>query len=206
MRTATTLSLAFSIGGILLLAGCSTAPNATGTASADSGLEQIVKAKLDSDPSVQAANIGVAANSARNEVTVSGTVPSETLRLRAVELAKSAQPNLVLTDKIQVKPAEVSRNDYTEDQGRAARDKAKALGNQVGKSLDDAWTYSIIMARLAADPDTSAIKVHVDVTDKVVTLRGRVGSVTAKTEAERLAKDTQGVSAVHNLLTVAPEG
>jgi osmotically-inducible protein OsmY len=197
---------ALSIGVILLLAGCSTLPNTTATGQADTDLAKSIQAKLDSDPGIQSANLSVTANGARNEATLSGTLPSENLRLKAVELAKSAQPNLVLTDKIDVKPPEVSRNDYTEDQGRAARDKAKQVGDQVGRSLDDAWVYSKIMARLAADPDTSAVKVHVDVTDKVVTLRGRVDTITAKTEAERLAKDTEGVTAVHDLLTVAPAG
>jgi hyperosmotically inducible protein len=192
-----------SIVGILLLAGCSTGSNTKAVGRTDADLEQIIKAKLDSDPPIQAANISVSANAASNEATLSGTVPSEGLRLRAVELAKSAQPSLVVTDKIDVKPQEVARNEYTEDMARAAREKAKELGNQIGNSLDDAWLYSKIMARLAVDPDTSALKVNVDVKNKVVTLRGNVDSAKAKTQAERLAKDTEGVTVVRDQLTVA---
>jgi hyperosmotically inducible protein len=199
MRTMTVLSLA----GILALASCSNVSNPKAAGTADSDLEQAIKAKLASDQSVQSADINVSANAARNEVTLSGTVPSEQLRLRAVDLAKSAQSNLVITDKIDVKPAEASRNDFTEEAAREAREKARQLGNNVGRSLDDAWIYTKIITRLAADPDTSAFKINVDVTDKVVTLRGRVGSPIAKTETERLARDTEGVTAVRDLLTVA---
>jgi hyperosmotically inducible protein len=200
------IETAISIVGILLLASCSTGSNTKAVGRTDADLEQSIKARLDSDPSIQSANIGVATNAASNEATLSGTLPSESLRLRAVELAKSAQPNLVVTDKIEVRPTEVSRNDYTEDMARSAREKAKELGNQVGRSLDDAWLYSKIVARLAADPDTSAITVHVDVTNKVVTLRGSVGTAEAKTQAVRLAKDTEGVIAVRDLLKVGSAG
>jgi osmotically-inducible protein OsmY len=202
MRTLTVLSIA----GILFVVGCSTGSNPQAAGPTDSSLEGAIKAKLASDPSIQNANIGVAANIAKNEALLTGTLPSEALRLKAVELAKSAQPDLVVTDKIDVRPPEVSRNDYTEEMGRATRQKAQELGDKVGRSLDDAWLYSKIVGRLAADPDTSAIKVHVDVTNKVVTLRGRVASENAKTQAERLAKDTDGVAAVHDLLTVASAG
>ena len=198
MRIAT----AILIVGIFLLAGCSSGPSTAVAGRTDADLEQSIKAKLDSEPSIQAANISVTANVASKHVTLSGTVTTEDLRLRAVELAKSAEPNIVLTDKIDVRPPEVSRNEYTEDMARHAREKAKEMGNQIGSSLDDAWIYSKIMGRLAADPDTSALKVNVDVKNKVVTLRGSVDSAQAKTEAERLAKDTDGVAAVHDLITV----
>jgi osmotically-inducible protein OsmY len=202
MRIATVISIV----GILLLAGCSTEPATKAVGRTNADLEQSIKAKLDSDPPVQAANISVTANAAANEATLSGTVSSEGLRLRAVELAKSSQPNLVVTDKIEVKPQEVARNEYTDDMARAAREKAKELGNQIGNSLDDAWLYSKIMARLASDPDTSAVKVNVDVKNKMVTLRGNVDSAKAKTQAERLAKDTDGVTVVRDELTVASGG
>ena len=202
MRTTTVLFIA----GLLLLASCSTTPDSAAAGQRDSDLEQAIKAKLNSDPLLHNANLAVSANATRNEATLSGTLPSEDLRLKAVELAKSAQPNLVLTDKLEVRPPQASRSDYSEDTARTTREKAKELGDKIGRSLDDAWPYSKITARLAADPDTSVVKINVDVTDKVVTLRGSVQTATAKTEAERLARDTEGVAAVHNQLTVAPAG
>jgi osmotically-inducible protein OsmY len=85
---------------------------------------------------------------------------------------------------------------------RQARDKANTLGNKVSNSLDDAWIYTKIMTKLAANPDTPATKIHVDVINNVVTLRGEVESTTPKLEAERVAKETDGVKRVNNLLKV----
>jgi osmotically-inducible protein OsmY len=47
---------------------------------------------------------------------------------------------------------------------------------------------------------------NIDVDNKVVTLRGHVGSAAAKSEADRIAKETDGVKTVHNQLSVAPAG
>jgi hyperosmotically inducible protein len=196
------IAIALSAAGILLLTGCSTVSNKA-VGPTDSELEQTIKDRLASDPAIQTANIKVAANTSNNQATLWGTLPSEDLRGKAVELAKSARPNLVVNDKIEVRPPEISRSDYTEDMARVTREKAKELGDQIGRSLDDAWLYSKIVTRLAADPDTSALKVHVDVTNKVVTLRGRVESPAAKTQAERLARDTEGVTAVNDQIEVA---
>jgi osmotically-inducible protein OsmY len=56
---------------------------------------------------------------------------------------------------------------------------------------------------LIADSQTPARKINVDVVNKVVTLRGAVESAAAKAEAERIAKETEGVGRVRNLLKVA---
>jgi osmotically-inducible protein OsmY len=41
----------------------------------------------------------------RNEITLSGTVRSGAAREKAIELAKSATPGVLVNDKIDVKPA-----------------------------------------------------------------------------------------------------
>jgi osmotically-inducible protein OsmY len=40
----------------------------------------------------------------RNEVTLSGTVRSRAAREKAIELAKSAKPGVLVNDKMDVKP------------------------------------------------------------------------------------------------------
>jgi osmotically-inducible protein OsmY len=59
-----------------------------------------------------------------------------------------------------------------------------------------------IVAKLLTDKDTPERKINVDVDHNVVTLRGNVDTVEAKTEAERLAKETDGVKRVNNMLKV----
>jgi osmotically-inducible protein OsmY len=101
-----------------------------------------------------------------------------------------------------VKPVEVSRSEYTEDMAREARAKAAALGDKIGKSLDDAWIHTKIVSKLATDPQIPTLKINVDVTAKAVTLRGQVESSAAQMEAGRIAKDTDGVTRVTNLLKI----
>jgi osmotically-inducible protein OsmY len=188
-----------SIVGILLLHACST--NGTNSsASSNSDMEQSIKTQLSSDPQLQV--IGVDAKADKNEVTLSGTVPTEDLRTKAVDLAKTGRPNLVVTDKIDVQPSQIARSEYTEDMARVAREKAKELGDKIGNSLDDAWIHTKIKAKLIDNPDTPSRKINIDVVDQVVTLHGQVETTAVKDEAERTAKQTEGVKRVNNRLKV----
>jgi osmotically-inducible protein OsmY len=72
---------------------------------ANAKLEQAVRAKLDEDPEIKAAKLTVSADVTRNHITLTGTVASEELRERAVELAKSAHAGVIVNDKIRVKGA-----------------------------------------------------------------------------------------------------
>ena len=82
----------------------SVAPGAGSPMTANAKLEKAVRARFDSDERVKAANLKVNADVTKNEVTLSGTVDSEALRARAVELAKSAHVGVIVNDKITVKP------------------------------------------------------------------------------------------------------
>ncbi|HEV2201995.1 MAG TPA: BON domain-containing protein [Bryobacteraceae bacterium] len=190
------------MAGLLGSLGCSnqgtpTTP-AVGATSAD--LKQVVQTKLASDP--QLARIDVAVDGDHNQVTLSGSAPSEQARSEAVEMAKAAQANVTVVDSIDVQTEGVARSEFTEDLAREARQKAKAVGDRIGQSLDEAWIYTKIEAKLASNPATPALKIHVDVFKSVVTLRGEVPSISAKQEAERIAKETDGVKLVHNDLEV----
>ncbi|HET8563532.1 MAG TPA: BON domain-containing protein, partial [Candidatus Binatia bacterium] len=68
-------------------------------------LKKAVEAKIKSDEQLKSAKIDVDANADKNEVTLSGTVPSQDLRAKAVDLAKSAHSGITVNDKIDVKPA-----------------------------------------------------------------------------------------------------
>lgn len=71
----------------------------------DSDLEQAIRVKFEGDPQLKDAKLDVDANADKNEVTISGTVRSQDMRTKAVELARSAQSGLTVNDKIDVKPA-----------------------------------------------------------------------------------------------------
>jgi osmotically-inducible protein OsmY len=174
----------------------------TTTKMSDSDLENSIKAKLDSDAQLKAANISVSASADRNEATLSGTVETQALRSKAVELVKSTHAALILTDKIEVKPRELTRAEWTEDKASEARTKAKGYGESVGNSLDDAWIHTKIVTKLIGNSATPERKINVDVNSNMVTLRGTVETMEEKNEAERVAKATEGVKRVTNQLKV----
>lgn len=93
---------------------------------------------------------------------------------------------------------------YTEEQAREERERAKANKETIGQSLDDAWVHTKIVAKLISDTQTPERNINVDVVDGAVTLRGEVETAEAKAEAERLAKETDGVKKVTNQLKVVP--
>ncbi|MGE0684991.1 MAG: BON domain-containing protein, partial [Candidatus Binatia bacterium] len=98
---------------------------------------------------------------------------------------------------------EVSRKDYTPQMAKEEWTKAKQLGEKVGNRLDDAWIHGKIVAKLVATAKASAPTVSVDVDNNVVTLRGTVQDAEQKTEAERIAKETDGVKRVDNQVKVS---
>lgn len=122
----------------------------------------------------------------------------------AVELARAAHAGLVITDKIDVKPRELTRADYTEEQATTEKGRAEKYGEKLGDSLDDAWIHTKIVAKLIGNADTPERKINIDVVNNVVTLRGTVETNEQKTEAERVAKETEGVKIVKNMLKVKP--
>ena len=70
----------------------------------DLELERSVRAKLETDERLKGA-VDVIAKAAKNEVTLSGSVPSNASRDRALELARSSRAGLIIHDRIVVKPA-----------------------------------------------------------------------------------------------------
>jgi osmotically-inducible protein OsmY len=193
---------------LLVFSGCGRTTDTTESPEAlpltDSDLADSIKAKINSDASLRAANLDVDANAVENRATISGTVPTESLRTRAVELAHSAKQGMILDVKVDVRPPDVARADWNDEYSRTASKMAKDSGDNVSDSLDDTWIHTKIVAKLIGDTDVSERKINVDVDKKIVTLRGVVSSAAEKAEAARIAKETDGVAKVVNLLKVDP--
>lgn len=197
------------LGVSLSLSGCTAADSPETTTGptvklhmTNQELENNVKAKFKTDAQLDAANLSVNANVDRNEITLSGVVGSESLRTKAIELAKSAQAGLIVTTKIDVKPGEISRAAYTKERALEERSIAKGRGETIGDSLEDAWIHTKITAQLIGNSATPERKINVDVTNNVVTLRGTVETAEQKDEAESVAKNTESVKSVNNQLKV----
>jgi osmotically-inducible protein OsmY len=169
----------------------------------DTDLKNKIETQLNSDPQLREANLSISADADANRATVSGTVETEALRTKAVEAAKASNPGLIVEDKIDVKPHEVARSEYTAEMARTEVERAKTHHETVGGTLDDAWIHSKIVGQLIGDKDTPERKINVDVDHGVVTLRGAVETAEQKQEAGRIAKETDGVKRVNNLLKVS---
>ena len=68
---------------------------------------------------------------------------------------------------------------------------------------EDAKITSKVKAKLTKEHAKNLVKLDVDTKDGVVHLKGTVPNEQVKTEAERLAKDTEGVVSVTNDLKVS---
>ena len=71
---------------------------------ANDKLEEAVRSMFAQDEQVREAGLTVQADITKNEVTLSGTVESEAVRSKAVELAKTAHAGVIVNDRIMVKP------------------------------------------------------------------------------------------------------
>jgi hyperosmotically inducible protein len=171
-----------------------------GAGTTESDLESIIRTRLGEDRQLKGAGLRVTVDAGRNVVTLSGAVETRAMRDRAVALARTARSGVVVHDEIEIRPREVSRSEYTEDDAREERERAKERGELIGDSPDDAWIHTNVVAILAGDPDASQGKIHVDVRNSVVTLRGVVETSKQRADAERVTKEIEGVKGVINQL------
>ena len=71
--------------------------------------------------------------------------------------------------------------------------------------INDAAITASVKTKLAADPEVAAHNIDVDTNQGVVTLSGHVDTREASQEAEKLARQTDGVLRVINNLTVGDQ-
>jgi hypothetical protein len=83
---------------------------------------------------------------------------------------------------------------------------ALASANCERRSVDDSVITAIVKSKLAADNETSSANVNVDTRSGVVTLTGVVTTKANKEQAERIARNTEGVTRVINNITVETNG
>jgi hyperosmotically inducible protein len=90
-----------------------------------------------------------------------------------------------------------------EQVGEALERGAEQVEAEVGPVLDDAAITARVKAKLIADPEINSFHIDVDTVDGRVALNGKVSSAEQRSEAEDLARGTQGVRQVVNLIQIA---
>jgi osmotically-inducible protein OsmY len=74
----------------------------------------------------------------------------------------------------------------------------------VGTYIDDTTLTTRVKAKFAEDKTVSALAIKVETFKGVVQLSGVAKSAAEKSQAERLARDTSGVTGVRNDIVVSP--
>lgn len=91
--------------------------------------------------------------------------------------------------------------------GGALERGAERIEQEVGpvaqEVLSDAAITTKVKAKLLADPEINPFQIDVDTVDGIVTLNGKVGSESVKAEAETIARGTEGVRDVNNVMQIA---
>jgi len=86
---------------------------------------------------------------------------------------------------------------------RGAQKVQAEVGPVAREVLNDAGITARVKAKLIADPEVAAVRIDVDTVNGRVTLNGKVSTEDQKAEAEKLARHTDGVVDVVNLIQVA---
>jgi hyperosmotically inducible periplasmic protein len=162
-------------GFVFVMAACS---------QSDPGVTTAVKTKLAADDTVKAYKIDV--DTKDGVVTLTGTVDTAAAKARAVEVARNTKGVVSVTDQLALAPPATSTSGVSE-------------------ALTDPAITSAVKTKLLADPFSKGLKIDVDTSNSVVTLKGSVRTTEEKTRAEQIAKETTGVSSVVNELKIEPK-
>ena len=164
---------------LVATAGCS-GTNRDDPALVDTKTQAEVLARLAADTDTNPFDIAVAV--AQGVVTLTGTVDDAADRDEAERLAGASTGVVRVVNEIVVGTTEpVVR-------------------------LDDGAVTATVKAKLAASSQLNPYDIQVATADGAVSLSGQVATEAEKAEAERLARETDGVVRVHNFLTVGSPG
>jgi hyperosmotically inducible periplasmic protein len=183
-------------------------------AKTDPGITTAVKTKLAADDTVKAYKIDV--DTKDHVVTLTGTVDSSAAKDRAVTLARTtdgvnnvidnltvapgATPTTGIDDAVQSKASEAK--DKAGDKIDAAQKKAGDAADRAGEVISDAAITTAVKSKFLADSDVSGLKIDVDTTNGIVTLKGTVPTPAEKRRAMEIAKETNGVKSVKDQLKI----
>jgi hyperosmotically inducible protein len=161
--------------------------------STDASIETSVQARLHTERTTRGDDIDVSA--ADGIVTLRGTVDSDAARQQALQIARGTEGVTRVEDQLTIRTAD------------AAQRGADQTDSRIRSIVDTpAWITTEIQAQYFVSPDIKPWNVDVTTTSGgVVELRGEVDDATAKSEAVRIARTTEGVSRVEDYLRVGDQ-
>lgn len=159
------------------------------------------------DPDVEARAAEAAEKAQREAQEAAGRLEKEARRA-GERLEKEAG---AAAERLQEEAGEAAEKvgDEAVELGEKLRDEAAETAARVRPELerrvDDAAITARVKAKLVADPEVRTFDIDVDTVGGVVTLHGVVQNAAAKAEAEKHARQTEGVRQVVNLVRVGGE-
>jgi osmotically-inducible protein OsmY len=163
--------------------------DAAGLDQPDAWLTAKIQAKYFLDDEVKGRRIDV--DTRNGIVTLKGAVASEAERRQALALARNTDGVRDVTDQLTLDATAA---------GGAARTRPLEPVDQIARP--DSWITTKIQAKYFLDADVKGHRIDVDTSNGVVTLNGTVASAERKSEAEQIARQTEGVKRVVNQLIV----
>lgn len=181
----------------------------SGNAVTDSWLTMKIHSQFVPEDALEGSDIDVDTNA--GVVTLTGTVPTDAARTRAVAIAKATDGVKSVSDKLRIAPSgpaaarEAGREAGAETRraaGEAERDARETAGT-AGRTVTDGWLKSKIYSQYITEDALEDADVDIDISSGAVTLNGTVATDAARSRAEAIAKGTDGVKSVKNNLKVA---
>lgn len=166
----------------------------------DAGITTKVKSKMALDTRTSALKVSV--DTVNAVVTLTGTVPAESEKNAAAEIAKNTDGVKSVVNNIAIDPAATSVSNIgqkTEEAMKEAGAKTEEAAKEAGDAMSDAGILAKIKTKFVTE---GIVGTNVDVKDGVVTLNGTVENAAEKTRAEQITKTTSGVKSIKNLLKV----
>jgi osmotically-inducible protein OsmY len=158
-------------------------PPAAMAPTTDEQLRTRVQSKFYAEDTVRAHDIAVSAEN--GVVTLRGTVPDDAIKQRAVALAREVENVTRVEDQLQVR-----------------------AGPTAPRAVDETapgWITTKIHAKYFVNPELKPWNIDVTTASGgVVTVEGTVDSEQDKSEAVRIARETEGVTRVDDRLRVSP--
>lgn len=166
--------------GLFALAGCASSMVPASTQNTDSGITSVVEASLQANDTVKAGQVEV--QTREGVVYLTGVVNTVEARQEAARVA------------------------WRTEGVRGVNNDLTVGETTVGGWIDDVMISSKVKSQLISNTLVRARDIDVSSSQGVVTLIGRVSSQAVKTDAERIARATKGVTDVNNELTVGKIG
>lgn len=165
----------------------------------DATITTKIKAAFVRDRWVRSRNMHVDTDD-KGVVTLTGKARNQAESDQAEKIARETKGVTSVTNNIVVGTAGSSKSSTTSDTDTGGK---KTMTEKVKENVGDAIITTKIKAEFAKDKQVSAMKIKVDTDDKgVVTLSGTAKSKAEADQAEKIARDTKGVTSVKNDIMV----